>query len=273
MFGVFQYMKTWLITYSIGIGFSCLNVYSNAYIYVRKTTNRWYRQNKTIKNYTNMVMNFIYGVFNRYSIYKIEPFYDLWLSVSYKLNNKYDEDYINLDTEYFSYCPSLDNVCVSVLHKYSPKEEDIAELFAIVYNQINKFNYCFYDLDTDFLILFKSIDKYICRVGKYQRFLDEYVNNITLNKIKKPFLCVEYFHHKMEKKIYLDIDAGFFVENNEILSPMFVQRCLVYQKESYVFDLDYKIHILDNMLKTIYVDHTSYILITKNGYEIKQLPV
>jgi len=272
MFGVFQYTKTWLVTYSIGIGLSCLNVYSNAYIYIRKTTNSWYRNNKTVKKYTNLVMNCIYGLFNRISIHKIEPFYDLWLSLSYKLNNNYQEDYMNLDAENFAYYPLLDNLCISVLHKPNTVEEDVRSLFTIVYNQINKFNYSFYDIDLDFLILFKTIDKYVCRVGTYQRFTGEYKDNITLNKIKKPFLCVEYYHPNMEKKIYLHIDTGFFVENNELLSPMFVQRCLVYQKEPYIYDLDYKIYILDNMMKIVSIDRTSYILITNNGYQIKMMP-
>ena len=195
MFGVFQYMKTWLVTYSVGVGLSCLNVYSNTYIYIRKTTNAWYRNNKTVKKYTNLVMNCIYGLFNRISIHKIEPFYDLWLSLSYKLNNNYVEDYMNLDAENFAYYPLLDNLCISVLHKpnSSPHgersskcvvEEDVRSLFTIVYNQINKFNYSFYDIDLDFLILFKTIDKYVCRVGTYQRFVGEYKDNITLNKIK-----------------------------------------------------------------------------------------
>ena len=309
MFGVFQYMKTWLVTYSIGVGLSSLNIYSNSYIYIKKTTSAWYRRNKTIKYYTNMVMNFIYGVFNRYSTYKIEPFYDLWLSISYKSNNKYNEEFMNLDTGKITCYPLLKNIFVNVLYQPSYAEEDfrnlftvddIKNLFKIIYSQIDKINYIFYDINSDFLILIKSIDKYVCRVGTYQRFNlysgigcprapyqerdmphsgltprievnEEYNDNITLNKIKKPFLCVEYSHPKMDKKIYLDIDIGFFVENNELLSPMFVHRCLDYQKEFYIFDLDYKIHILDNMMKTFCIDRTSYILLTKNGYEIKTM--
>jgi hypothetical protein len=279
MFGVFDYMKTWLITYGLGIGFSCMNVYSNAYIYIRKIAKKCYDENDSVRKYTDAVMNFLYIVRNRIQTYKTEPFYDVWFSIAYMQRDEYRDNYMNLNTKEFVYFPLLDYLCLSTVRRFiesdSPESvNSVKELFKIIYVRLNSLPFRAHcDYYTDYLILFKCPSKYICRIGTFDREFDpsKDSDDITLNRTKKPFLCVKYFHPKMEKKIYLDIDAGFFVENNELLSPMFVYRCLMYQKESYIYDSDYKIHILDNMMKTTSLDRTSYILITKYGYEIKPM--
>lgn len=279
MFGMFDYMKTWLVTYSLGLGLSCLNVYSNAYICIRKIAKKCYDENDSVRKYTDAVMNFVYIVRNRIQTYKTEPFYDVWFSIAYMQNDEYRDNYMNLNTKEFVYFPLLDYLCLSTVRRFiefdSPEfENSVKKLFKIIYGRLNSLPFrarC--DYNTDYLILFKSPNKYVCRIGTFNRVFDPSKDSedITLYRTKKPFLCVEYFHPKMEKKICLDIDTGFFVENNELLSPMFVHRCLVYQKEPYIYDSDYKIHILDKMMKTTSLDQTSYILITEYGYKIKPM--
>ena len=194
----------------------------------------------------------------------------------YSVSENYIEDYVNLNnnSELISF-PLLNSVfqfpTLNTNDIQSDIEKNITELFTCVCRTIHLKKYEFYDINNDFLILFKIADKYISRIGIYNRFYKDIDDHISLNTVFTPILCVEYSHPQMEERIFLNIDKGFFIENNEILSPMFVERCLSYQSHPYEFDLNYKLHITDKMLKQVTMDRTSYMLIVKNGYEIKSI--
>jgi hypothetical protein len=94
------------------------------------------------------------------------------------------------------------------------------------------------------------------------------IEKISLEKTRKYLLCVEYIHPKMSQSIYLDIHPGYYVEGNEIFSELFVERCLRYQKSAYIFDSDYKLKIMDNMMRTVEMHSNEYMIVDKNNYII-----
>lgn len=272
MFSPYQYIKSGIITFSLGLGLSGLNVYSNMYIYSRKIMKKMYYQNSSIKRITDFGLNIAHYLISSCAHYKIEPFHDYWVNIFYLTNGKQQDEYIDLSgvNAYvdFHLLDCLVAVPLWDLSNIQKIEKDLNQLFVDIYREIN-----FNTTNTDFLIVFKVMNKYISRVSKkdYKPRERNIINNISLNTTAPLIICVEYFHPKMDKKIYLNIDKGYFIENNEILSPLFIERCLMYQKEPYIFDLDYKIHFLDYMIKQNTIDRTSYLLIMKNGYQIKSL--
>jgi hypothetical protein len=72
----------------------------------------------------------------------------------------------------------------------------------------------------------------------------------------------------MENKINIEIDPLFYLDQNELFSSIFVLRCLEYQPLPYVFDSDYKLHIMDNEIKMFDLGSNEYIKLNKSGYTI-----
>lgn len=86
---------------------------------------------------------------------------------------------------------------------------------------------------------------------------------ITTEKVKNPFLSVEYSHPDMEHRIALELDPRFLTLNNEILSNTFVRRCLAYQSDKYVFDERYMLHILDSKIRMFTMSVDEHILLCR----------
>ena len=91
---------------------------------------------------------------------------------------------------------------------------------------------------------------------------------ISLEKTRKHLLCIEYIHPGMKQSVYLDIHPGYYVEGNEIFSELFVERCLTYQNTPYIFDSNYKLKIMDSMMRTIEMSSNEYMLFEKDNYKI-----
>tara|TARA_B100000035_G_C20744530_1_gene441223 strand:- start:111 stop:344 length:234 start_codon:yes stop_codon:yes gene_type:complete len=75
----------------------------------------------------------------------------------------------------------------------------------------------------------------------------------------------------MEEPITMEIDRGYYAVNNEILSSSFVKRYLEYQNKPYIYDLQYNIVIMGSDMNLINLGCEEFILITKDGYEVKKL--
>jgi len=94
---------------------------------------------------------------------------------------------------------------------------------------------------------------------------------IPLVPCKFSFLSIQYTHPLMDETIYIDLDKQFYYSKNEILSPLFIQRCLEYQPANYHFDMDYELHIIDNDIETFSLNSNQYILLSETKYEIVNL--
>ena len=94
----------------------------------------------------------------------------------------------------------------------------------------------------------------------------DYHYETTLSDVE--FIFVTYNHPKMYRSIQFDIPPSYFIVNNEILSPSFIQRYLELQKECYYFDEDYTIEILDNECEQQTLHYNNYIVIEKSSYKI-----
>jgi len=91
---------------------------------------------------------------------------------------------------------------------------------------------------------------------------------LPLIPCKTKFLTVEYTHPRMTYGIFLELDKNVYYANNEILSPLFILRCLKYQSKAFVFDMNYKIKILDENIHSFELTSNQHIFLHKASYKV-----
>ena len=205
-----------------------------------------------IKNYR--------GLYSFFYKHRIEPLEPEWIDLSEmsvletaKINSslyKYEEKYTFIQDQLL--------------------DIDKSNLFNIKYlelttNQFIKDNTC-----SDKLIIAKLDNKYLYRVIINNKLTE---SNSLYNIIpsKTRFLSILYIHPKQENTIYIDISAEHFLLGNEILSACFILRYLEYQAMSYIFDLDYKLNIIDNYVNQFTLKSNQYIVLLENKYIIHEI--
>ena len=122
--------------------------------------------------------------------------------------------------------------------------------------------------DLEMLMLMKSDGYYLSRiVGDKQE--DLYVVSWLPSSVR--FLSVEYRHPAMDGSISLNIDKGYYLEGNHLLSSAFVRRCLEYQcsPKSYYFDMNYTLRVMDNEIKMIELKSSQYVVLEKDLYRLQ----
>lgn len=82
------------------------------------------------------------------------------------------------------------------------------------------------------------------------------------------FLTVEYSHPDMKDAIGLELPKSIFLKENEILSPAFIYRWLLYQPREFVFDDKYTIQIIDNNIEMASLKYPEYIRILEKSYVV-----
>jgi hypothetical protein len=108
------------------------------------------------------------------------------------------------------------------------------------------------------------VDKYIVRLrppvnAKPMVKNRESAYNIPMTESSYHILSVEYCHPSMKDTITLNIPRSMMLIGNQLLSPVFVRRCLEYQSESYVFDDNYTIRIMDATIKQFSLSSNNYL--------------
>ena len=82
------------------------------------------------------------------------------------------------------------------------------------------------------------------------------------------FLDIQYHHPKMKDSLILEVPKDWCCVGNTLFSPAFVLRMLYYQTLPFVFDMSYKLDIMDNSLNTISLDATQTIILKANSYNV-----
>lgn len=85
------------------------------------------------------------------------------------------------------------------------------------------------------------------------------------------FLSVTYSHPKMREPVDLKVPVGMMMVGNELFSPCFVKRCLDYQNRSSVFDMDYKLEVIDQNVRCYTLTSSDYFKIGLSSLELKQV--
>ena len=187
--------------------------------------------------------------------HRLEPMAESWVSISsLKNNNNFVYDYY----EYYSDC------------LYNSNEEVLDTRLATYIDTYNIYkSIVVSDLkNKDTIVTLKYNDQYVHRICNKNApdLLETNIETLELSSTR--FLSIEYTHPDMKTPIILSLEKGHYVNNNEILSPAFILRLLEYQPHNYVFDMDYKLKIMDNNINMFGLTFDKYIVLTADSYRI-----
>jgi len=119
------------------------------------------------------------------------------------------------------------------------------------------------------LFVARNEEKYMFRTFPVLHTLQNYEEfRVFPEKSSIQFVIIEYKHPKMFDKIELKIPDSFYLVDNEILSPAFIQRMLELQRSFYIFDFDYEVMFIDDNLECKKLHSNNYVKIEKTSYTI-----
>lgn len=192
--------------------------------------------------------------------YRIEPPYS-YFKVCYK-DQTYKEEYLNVDTILYE-TKTTPAILSNLVSNYKTIFSLIKPI--VKHNELEYLVLLHYRNMTDDYIISRLIDE--CE----NQDDDEYNVVCDVKPTRNYFLSVEYEHPDMDTKIILDIDKKYLISGNELFSPCFVLKCLNYQSESYKFDQNYKLNILDADINNIVLTNKQYLRLSNTKYEVIQL--
>ena len=240
----FKFMSYWIFH----IGLNLLKFFNIVKITLSKQCNYLYNNFDLVKTNVDLVMRFYYeNITKKLVKHRIEPFDNTWTGLTYIKNSVYEEK---------NY----------VIPEYNSLD-DPSEMSQLTSNFNGSYNFAKNTLSEEipeYLVLLKSPHFWLSRICSDN--VKDY--DISLTTTPKYFLSVEYSHPCMEHKINIEIDPLLYLDQNELFSSIFVLRCLEYQPLPYVFDSEYKLHIMDNEIKMFELESNEYIKLHKSGYTI-----
>jgi hypothetical protein len=242
------------------IGFDIINKYSTMKQTVVSTYNNNIDKNSILNISLEYSLYFIEYVKSFIYDYRVEPFNNNWISISYvdqtendkkTLSFIFDETFDQLDTIHFFKDNIVNDYCDDFNAWYNTAK-------AILLKDRKVF---------DCLISMRIENKYIYKVCNIE---EEAFDELPFELSKVKFLSIEYTHPELDKPIVIEVDKNAYLIGNEILSCTFVKRALEYSCNIKNFDTDYVLKIMDNDLKTFELKSNEYIKLEKDSYKIIQ---
>lgn len=182
---------------------------------------------------------------------RIEPLNSNWISIASLNLSFYDRNVYYYNDTYFFLLPENENDVFKQLKQW----HDITKNIVLIEANI-----------VECLIVMNDDNKYIYKICNKNNY--GLTNNHKFENSRVRFLTVEYI--TKNKNITLELNKNLYYVGNEILSSVFIKRLLEYQVNSYSFDMDYILKIIDNNIDTFVLKNNEYILLEANGYSIIQ---
>jgi len=274
---IFTNARNWFYATFITSGLSALKMYSNFYIIIRNKLNDFYYNNTVAKLYIDKVGETFRCIYQFITRSKMEPFYNPWCSVSClkedvtreqinsSIEQLWQESYINFNSNEIFIYDKKTSFCLNPIKCVNKVITESSKDIAYCMNGILDAVFDIWDSTDPCLVIFKLQNKYVSRTNNIKKIEND--SNL-FEKTTKYVLCAEYTHPEMENPIYLDIDSGYYLENNILFSQLFVYRCLKYQSLPYIFDTNYKLKLFDFMMRNIEMTSKEYMVLGKNDYKI-----
>lgn len=208
--------------------------------------NHLYNTNEDVRNF----VSFLKFTYNAVTFQPMEPLNSPWISKSWIDDSLYEQ--------------------WSFIEKYKTNFEEIDLSSISLYEMTNIYFKLFCkackhrntSLFTMKLLNSDNDECYFVRKGDAQNPF------FSFEKSAAKFLSIEYTHPEMDNSIELSLDKSFLHVGNELFSSTFIWRALKYQSQKYVFDVNYKISIMDKDLQFIEFGNDKFILLTEDGYEV-----
>ena len=205
-------------------------------------------------------INHIYGVFKyTHAQYKTDLDSKLWIKAcfyyTYPKHNKVIYDDITDDYEKQLETKLIEPQLMFTSH-YNMYEFNMIDLYYPA--QIN-----------DAVVIMKYLDSYTVRICNPEK-LDtrEHIYEDYFQVSSVHFLSVQYTHKYQYTPITLVVPKGMYFCNNELFSAAFVLKCLRYQKESYYFDSDYELILIDDNVNIHRLTSKQYVMLNESSYKI-----
>jgi len=180
---------------------------------------------------------------------RIEPLNSNWISIASLNLSYYDRNVYYYNDTYFFLLPENENDVFNQLKQWHDITKNIVFIEANI---------------VECLIIMNVDNKYIYKICNKNNY--ELTNNHNFEISRVRFLTLEYI--TKNKIITLELDKNIYYVGNDILSSVFIKRLLEYQVNSYSFDMDYTLKIIDNNIDTFVLKNNEYILLEANGYSI-----
>ena len=166
-----------------------------------------------------------------------------------------------------------------------PLQHNWIRVSSVYFSTKYVYHYKYYTNDNiNLLINNHELKKYSVGKNRYMCeswYTVKYENNISISRvafsydslITTPssirFLTIEYIHPSMKERIQLTINNSWYITGNELLSFAMILHLLQEQSEdSYVFDKNYTINVMDNKIRMYELKHNEYILLDSRNFRI-----
>lgn len=241
------------------LAMTLFNLYVDCCIFIKVNYDHLYHESPVfckIVHYLHYGKNYINAQVNQY---KIEPYRNHWVSMHVLIKNNHmfkGNQYIHIEN-YLSLLDDLSPNC-----SYNEKVENgFMYMYNIVLSLVASFSYV-----VDAIVVMKDGDRYITRsiLSKHDKFYHD--------SSKHVFLSIEYSHPKMDKPIPIEFPEEMYEIGNVVFTPMFVNRCLEYQINPFVFDENYTVNIIDCDANMVSLNSKQYGVLTETGWNIVDLP-
>ena len=218
----------------------------------------------------NQCINFCAYIFQQ----RIEPTQDAWFCVSNITSEIYENQHsyvYNTNYHFFNRLssPELFESNYELIRIISKK-------FQMLIKNVIENNITENDYHQLFIMKYKINDTsniYLCKnFQNHKQNQEQEQEKTETYKIYKPsnvrFITVEYENPRMETRIELHVGREWMMDGNDLFMPAHIMHLLEHQPEPYVFDFEYKLHIMDNNINMFEIDINHHIYLTENNYKI-----
>ena len=260
-------------TFSINLAIISVKKYTEYSLIAQKI----YVSSPTIQKTVTIIYNICLLCHKTIYNYKIEPNttivgkkINVWVNTILYLDdyNNFEEsyDFLSIENEYVQPCLHMYNDIRHRIFKGNPRRRIEKTLHSA------KLNYTFYSIVDknkhidykNYLMLMKFYDTYLAHINLHP----DKTNMISFIPSSVSFLTIQYTHPRQPYPVSIVLPKGMYTVGNELFSPIFVLRCLKYQTQSYYFDMNYSLKIIDNNIEMVKLTSKQYVKIEEKSYKI-----
>ena len=249
---------------------------------IREWIYKIYDSSDIMRNTCDIVHYQIHSLYSCVVQQRIEPSEDAWICISsvepamascdiestkYTYNSKY---------QYLQQHEVLDNKMLEIYNKTyhfelgSPNMNELDKIIIMKFKNNNETMYicrkCCAEgaasLETE------ARDETALHKARDETALHKAPSETALHKSRVKFMSIEYSNPNMDHRLELFVSRDWFVNGNELFTPTHVLHMLEHQSETYIFDMDYTIKILDSNINEIELNKYNYLKLMQNEYKI-----
>lgn len=252
-FNIWNRLKCWALNYTtpvINTGIKLFVFYNDTKTNISMKLNHYYYSNETFHNNFNLFRYLVYKVHGYFLEYNVEPIEENWINTTmyYLDNNKIvlKEDYDNV---YFHKNEDL------LLKTMKLKKVKFERLRTVELDNVKYFYYAKYK------------DKYFCKINP----VDFAISDLNDKFVSNPFIEILYVNLDNDQSTEVELDKSYFVNDNDILSTVFLKRYFDYRcnEKNFIFSQNYQLQIINFNFEDILINKNQYVNLGDNTYTIE----